>query len=74
MNPRIILNTLGLLTILLGTLMLVPGVVAATYREPLGVVAFAFSSLIAISAGIFMSHFGIKRRNEPQRSICHGIS
>jgi trk system potassium uptake protein TrkH len=60
MNPRIILNTLGLLTILLGTLMLVPGVVAATYREPLGVVAFAFSSLIAISAGIFMSHFGIK--------------
>lgn len=60
MNLRIILNTLGLLSILLGTLMLVPGIVATIYREPLGVVAFAFSSLIAISAGIVMSRFGIK--------------
>ena len=58
MNTEIVLKTLGLLAVLLGVLMVVPGFVAAIYKEPLGVVAFAFSSLTAIAAGILLKHLG----------------
>ncbi len=58
MNTKIVLNTLGLLAILLGVLMVFPGLVAAIYKEPLGVVAFAFSSLTAIAVGILLRRQG----------------
>ncbi len=58
MNTKIVLRTLGLLSVLLGTLMLIPGIVSAIYREPLGATSFGLSSLLAISAGLFLKHFG----------------
>ncbi|MFZ1315430.1 MAG: potassium transporter TrkG [Methanothrix sp.] len=58
MKIRIILRILGLLAVLLGTIMLIPGIVSAIYKEPLGVVAFGISSLLAIIAGLILKHFG----------------
>jgi trk system potassium uptake protein TrkH len=58
MKTRIILKTLGLLAVLLGTLMVIPGVVSAIYKEPLGVVTFGLSSLTAISVGLALKHWG----------------
>jgi trk system potassium uptake protein TrkH len=58
MEIKVVLNTLGQLSVLLGVLMLVPGIVAAVYKEPLGVTAFAFSSIAAIIIGIVIKHFG----------------
>ena len=58
MNTKAVLNTLGLLAILLGVLMMIPGFVAAIYKEPLGVVAFEFSSLTSIAMGVLSRHLG----------------
>jgi len=58
MNTKIVLNTLGLLAVLLGVLMMVPGLVAAICKEPLGVTAFALSSLTAIATGLLLKHLG----------------
>ena len=60
MKIRIILRILGMLAMLLGTLMLIPGIVSAIYKEPLGVVAFGISSLLAIIVGLILKHFGEK--------------
>lgn len=60
MKIRIILRILGLLAVLLGTLMLIPGIVSAIYKEPLGVVAFGISSILAIILGLILKHFGEK--------------
>ena len=60
MKIRIILRILGLLAMLLGTLMIIPGIVSAIYKEPLGVVAFGISSLLAIIVGLILKHFGEK--------------
>jgi trk system potassium uptake protein len=57
MNIRIVLKTLGLLTVLLGILMVIPGLVSAIYREPLGIVSFGIGSLLAIIAGLILKHF-----------------
>lgn len=56
MNLRIVLKNLGLLAILLGILMVIPGLVSAIYKEPLGVVAFGATSIIAVLAGLAMNH------------------
>lgn len=56
MKTRIILKTLGLLAILLGALMVIPGIVSAIYREPLGVVTFGIGSLTAIAMGLGLKH------------------
>jgi trk system potassium uptake protein TrkH len=58
MEIKVVLNTLGQLAVLLGVLMLIPGIVAAVYKEPLSVVAFAFASFAAIIVGIIIKHFG----------------
>ncbi len=58
MSARIALHTLGLLTIILGALMLVPAVVSIIYAEPSGVVAFLLSSMLTLAAGYAMRRFG----------------
>lgn len=60
MKIKVVLHTLGLLAVLLGVLMLMPGLVAAVYKEPLSEVAFALASLSAISAGLVMKRMGCK--------------
>ncbi|NPV61547.1 MAG: TrkH family potassium uptake protein [Methanotrichaceae archaeon] len=59
MKVKIVSSTLGLLAVLLGVLMLVPGLVSAIYREPLGVVAFALTSLLAVALGLALSRLGV---------------
>jgi trk system potassium uptake protein TrkH len=56
MKFKIVSKTLGLLSILIGLLMIIPGFVSAIYKEPLGVVAFAISSIVAIVLGIALNH------------------
>ncbi len=58
MKIKVVLHTLGQLAILLGILMLLPGLVAAIYKEPLSEVAFALASLVAIFAGLVMKRLG----------------
>lgn len=58
MKVRIVLGVLGSLLILLGILMLIPGLVAAIYEEPVGVMSLGLTSLITISAGLIMRRFG----------------
>jgi trk system potassium uptake protein TrkH len=58
MNTKIVLRTLGLLAVLLGLLMVIPGLVSAIYREPLGVVSFGISSFVAVTVGLILKHFG----------------
>jgi trk system potassium uptake protein TrkH len=60
MNVRVVLDVLGSLLILLGVLMLIPGLVAAIYGEPAGVMALGLTSLITISFGLLMRHHGQK--------------
>ncbi len=60
MNARVVLDVLGSLLILLGVLMLLPGLVAAIYEEPDGVMALGLTSLITISSGLMMRHYGQK--------------
>ena len=38
--------------------MVIPGLVSAIYKEPLGVVSFGISSFLAIIAGLILKHFG----------------
>ena len=58
MNIRIVLKTLGLLTFLIGALMVIPGLVSAIYKEPLGVISFGVSSLLVLILGLILKHFG----------------
>jgi trk system potassium uptake protein TrkH len=60
MNVRVVLDVLGSLLILLAVLMLIPGLVAAIYKEPAGVMALGMTSLITISSGLIMRHYGQK--------------
>ncbi|MDD4161809.1 MAG: TrkH family potassium uptake protein [Methanothrix sp.] len=60
MKIRVVLDILGSLLILLGILMLIPGVVAAIYKEPAGVMALGLASLVTISAGQIIRHYGQK--------------
>jgi len=60
MNVRVVLGVLGLLLILLGILMLIPGLVAAIYKEPAGVIALGLTSLITLSSGLILRHCGQK--------------
>jgi trk system potassium uptake protein TrkH len=60
MNARVVLDVLGSLLILLGVLMLIPGLVATIYGEPAGVIALGLTSLITISSGLLMRHHGQK--------------
>lgn len=60
MRIRVILDILGSLLILLGILMLIPGLVAAIYREPLGVTSFGLASLVSISSGQIIRNYGQK--------------
>jgi trk system potassium uptake protein TrkH len=58
MDIRIVLKTLGSLTVLIGALMMIPGLVSAIYKEPLGVISFGISSLLALIVGLILKHFG----------------
>ena len=60
MRVKVALHFLAFLALLLGILLIIPGIVAAYYKEPMGVVAFALTSLLATLAGIMMMHIGIK--------------
>jgi trk system potassium uptake protein TrkH len=60
MNVRVVLDVLGSLLILLGVLMLIPGLVAAIYGEPAGVMALGLTSLITTASGMIMRRFGHK--------------
>jgi trk system potassium uptake protein TrkH len=60
MKIRVVLDILGLILVLLGSLMLIPGIVAAIYKEPAGVMAFGLSSFITISAGLIIRRIGEK--------------
>jgi trk system potassium uptake protein TrkH len=57
MNAKIVLRTLGLLSVLLGIIMVIPGIVSAVFREPLGVIAFGLSSFVAVTTGLLLKHF-----------------
>lgn len=58
MKARVVVHTLGQLTVLLGLAMLVPAAVAAIYGEALGVLAFLMASLITLGIGLLMRHLG----------------
>ena len=54
MKIRVIFGILGSLLKMLGLLMLAPGIVAAIYDEPEGIIAFALASMSALLAGIVL--------------------
>ncbi|MCQ8903206.1 MAG: TrkH family potassium uptake protein [Methanothrix sp.] len=58
MNVKILLYSFGDLLRIIGILMLFPGMVAAYYREPEGVVAFAFTSIIALGLSSLLRRHG----------------
>ncbi len=58
MNKRSLLYAFGDLLRILGILMLIPGMVAAYYREPEGVVAFALTSLFALGVSVIFRSRG----------------
>ena len=58
MKIRVVLDILGLMLVLLGSLMLIPGIVAAIYKEPAGVMALGLSSFITISVGLILRRIG----------------
>jgi trk system potassium uptake protein TrkH len=58
MKYPIVLNTIGTILAVLGSLLVIPGIVAALYNEPNGVVAFALASLLALSFGLLLRHIG----------------
>ena len=60
MKIRVVLDILGLMLVLLGSLMLIPGIVAAIYKEPAGVMALGLSSFITILAGLILRRIGTK--------------
>lgn len=60
MRVRIVLDIIGTVLKILGLLLLCPGIVAALYHETDGIVAFAMTSLLSVSAGIIMKRLGEK--------------
>jgi len=60
MRVRIVLDIIGTVLKILGLLLLVPGLVAAFYHETDGIVAFALTSLLSVSCGIFLKRLGEK--------------
>jgi trk/ktr system potassium uptake protein len=58
MKYPIVINTIGTVLVILGLLLVVPGIVATIYHEPNGVVAFALASLLALSVGLLMRRIG----------------
>lgn len=60
MKIRVVLDILGLMLVLLGSLMVIPGIVAAVYKEPSGVMALGLSSLITIATGLIIRRIGEK--------------
>ena len=58
MKYPVVINTIGTILVILGLLLVVPGIVATIYHEPNGVVAFALASLLALSVGILMRRIG----------------
>lgn len=60
MRVRIVLDIIGTVLKILGLLLLAPGIVAAVYHETDGIVAFAFTSLLSVSAGIILGRLGTK--------------
>ncbi len=60
MKARIVLDIIGTVLNILGLLLLLPGMVAAFYHETDGVVAFALTSMISMSAGIVLKRLGEK--------------
>lgn len=60
MKIRVVLDILGLMLVLLGSLMVIPGIVAAVYKEPSGVMALGLSSLITIVTGLIIRRIGEK--------------
>ncbi len=60
MKVRIVLDIIGTVLKILGLLLLAPGIVAAIYHETDGIVAFALTSLLSISAGIILGRLGVK--------------
>ena len=60
MRVRIVLGIIGTVLKILGLLLLVPGIVAALYHETDGIVAFALTSLLSVSAGILLKRLGEK--------------
>lgn len=58
MNVKVLLYSFGDLLRIIGILMLFPGMVAAYYREPEGVVAFAFTSIISMGISSFLRRHG----------------
>lgn len=60
MRIRVIFGILGSLLKMLGLLMLAPGVVAAIYDEPEGILAFALTSMCALVAGIILTRLSIQ--------------
>ena len=60
MRVRIVLDIIGTVLKILGLLLLVPGLVAALYHETDGIMAFALTSLLSVSCGIFLKRLGEK--------------
>jgi trk system potassium uptake protein TrkH len=58
MKYPIVLNTIGTILAVLGLLLVIPGIVAALYHEPNGVVAFALASLLTLSFGLLLRRIG----------------
>lgn len=58
MNVKTLLCSFGDLLRIIGIAMVFPGIAAAWYREPHGVVAFAFTSMIAMMIGSFFRRHG----------------
>jgi trk system potassium uptake protein len=58
MRYKIVLCIIGSMMKVLSLLLLVPGVVAAIYRETDGVIAFALTSLLSLFAGMLLKRFG----------------
>lgn len=59
MNYRIVLYNLGHLAIILGCLMLLPGIVSAIYREPVGAFSFFLGAILAGAFGLFIKWPGV---------------
>jgi trk system potassium uptake protein TrkH len=60
MKLRIVFDIIGTVLKIMGLLLLVPGFVAALYHETSGIVAFALTSLLCMSAGIVLKRLGVK--------------
>lgn len=59
MKTRVFLRIFGTLLKLMGVLLLVPGAVAAFYREPTGVVAFFLTSIATLLAALACERLGV---------------